>query len=151
MNKGQLMKTTLQWKQGMCFEAESDGNIVTTDAKPPLGQKSGMTPKELLAAGLAGCTAMDVIALLKKHKQVFESFVVDVDIETTSGVQPAVFKSAILLYKAVGSIDKEIFLESVMLSQTKFCGVSAMLSKAFPIQYKVFLNNEEVGTGQAHF
>jgi putative redox protein len=42
-------------------------------------------------------------------------------------------------------------MESVRLSQTKFCGVSAMLSKAFPIKYVVRLNGQEIGQGQAEF
>ncbi|MGZ3771173.1 MAG: OsmC family protein, partial [Bdellovibrio sp.] len=73
------MKALVNWKEGMEFTTECDGNIVTMDSKPPLGHKKGMTPKELVAAGIGGCTAMDVVALLKKHKQSYESFQVEVD------------------------------------------------------------------------
>lgn len=145
------MKSVLTWKEGMLFEAVTDNNAVSMDAKAPLGKGQGMTPKELVAAGLAGCTAMDVVALLKKHKQSYEHFEVLVDITSSTGAQPAVFTEANLIFKLNGAVDKEIYLNAVTLSQTKYCGVSAMLSKALPIKYVVTLNNETIGSGTAHF
>lgn len=145
------MKAVLSWKEGMEFSADSDGNIITMDSKAPLGHHKGMTPKELVAAGLAGCTAMDVVALLKKHKQPFETFNVEVDITQTAEGHPVVFKEVNLLFKATGAIDANVLLESIRLSQTKFCGVSAMLSKVVPINYTVYLNDVQVGTGKADF
>lgn len=145
------MKSVLKWKESMKFSATCDNNTVDMDAKSPIGQGSAMTPKELVATGLGGCTAMDVIALLKKHKQPFEGLQVDVDIETSKGSHPMVFLKADIYFRATGAIDKNILIEAVKLSQTKFCGVSAMLVKAFPINYFVILNNEQVDSGQAHF
>ncbi|MGZ3774996.1 MAG: OsmC family protein [Pseudobdellovibrionaceae bacterium] len=144
------MKAVVNWKEGMEFSAESEGNIVTMDAKAPLGHHKGMTPKELVAAGLAGCTAMDVIALMKKHKQPCETFQVEVDISQTEG-HPVVFKEVHLFFKVTGAVDPKILLDSIALSQTKYCGVSAMLSKVAPITYTAFVNGEEVGTGKAEF
>lgn len=145
------MKTILKWTNKMAFEATADGHTVQMDAKAPIGSGSAMTPKELVAVGLGGCTAMDVIALLKKHKQDFKDFQVDVDIETSTGVQPMVFTQATVTFLATGNIDKTIYVEAARLSQTKFCGVSAMLAKAFPIHYVVMLNNEKIGEGMAEF
>lgn len=53
--------------------------------------------------------------------------------------------------KGPGEIEPKILLESVSASQTMFCGGSAMLSKAFPIAYKVILNGADIGVGQASF
>lgn len=145
------MKSVLTWKQNMKFEALCEGNTVAMDGKAPIGNNTAMTPKELLVTGLGGCTAMDVIALLKKHKQVTESMQVDVDVDSTTGVQPAVFTAARIVFTVKGQIEKAILLESIRLSQTKFCGVSAMLVKAFPITYRVILNGEEIGSGAAEF
>lgn len=145
------MKSTLRWSGHMKFEAIADGNRVPMDAKAPLGSASAQTPKELVAAGLGGCTAMDVIALVKKHKQALNDFEVDVDIETTKSGYPVLFTHALITFRATGSVDPKIFLEAIHLSQTKYCGVSAMLSKAFPIEYVAVLNNEEIGRGQANF
>jgi putative redox protein len=145
------MKSTLKWTTGMQFEAVTDGNAILMDAKSPIGKGQAQTPKELIAAGLGGCTAMDVIALLKKHKQTYESLTADINIETTQGVQPMVFTAAHLLFRAKGAIQKDILLDAVRLSQTKYCGVSAMLVKAFPIKYSVELNGELIGEGAADF
>lgn len=145
------MKAVLNWKSGMQFEAVSDGNTIITDAKAPLGKGSGMTPKEMVAAGTAGCTAIDVVAWLKKHKQDLKGLTIDTDVQTSTGVYPAVFTRMDLKFNATGEIDKNILIEAVRLSQTKYCGVSAMLSKAFPIYYEIYLNNEKVAEGQADF
>lgn len=145
------MQAQLKWTSGMKFEATSDGNQIQMDAKSPIGTGSAMTPKELVAIGLGGCTAMDVIALLKKHKQDYKSLDVTVDITASSGGQPVVFTAATLAFTATGAIDKSILLESIRLSQTKYCGVSAMLVKAFPIKYVVQLNGENIGEGHANF
>ena len=145
------MKTIIKWNEKMNFSAQSDSNLIAMDAKSPIGEGKAMTPKELLGAGLGGCTAMDVVALLKKHKQDYQSMQVDVDINASSGGHPVVFTDAKVTFHVTGNVDPAILLESVKLSQTKFCGVSAMLSKAFPIQYDVILNNENIGSGQADF
>ena len=145
------MKAQLKWTEGMKFEATSDGNTLMMDAKAPIGTNKAMTPKELVGVGLGGCTAMDVIALLKKHKQPYESIEVDVDITTSTSGQPVVFTNATLTFSGTGNIDGVIFLEAVRLSQTKYCGVSAMLIKALPIRYVVKLNGEQIGEGNADF
>jgi putative redox protein len=145
------MKAQLKWTDGMKFTATSAGNKVSMDAKAPIGADTAMTPKELVAVGLGGCTAMDVIALLKKHKQGYQSLDVDVEIATSTSGQPVVFTGAMLTFAATGEVDRAVLLEAVRLSQTKFCGVSAMLAKAFPISYVVKLNGEVVGEGCADF
>jgi len=145
------MKSKLTWTEGMQFDAVADGHQVKMDAKSPIGKNQAMTPKELVATGLGGCTAMDVVALLKKHKQAYETFAVEVDITTSTGRTPAIFTDALLTFSATGPVDKTIFLDAVRLSQTKYCGVSEMLLKAMPIRYEVILNNEQIGEGKADF
>ena len=145
------MKTNLVWTEGMAFTAECDGKQVVMDSKPPLGKGLGMNPKELVATGLGGCTAMDVIALLKKHKQPVEGFKVSVDITPSTGPHPIIFQTIIITYEAMGEISPEVLVESVKLSQTKYCGVSAMISKATPVQYNILLNYQHIGSGQAQF
>lgn len=145
------MKIDLTWKESMRFDASTGNHTLAMDAKAPIGKDSAMTPKELVAAGLGGCTAMDVQALFKKHKQNVKAFGLEVEIESTTGKHPAVFQGAHLTYKAEGEIDPAIFLESVKLSQTKYCGVSAMLSQSFPIRYTVVLNGSPIGEGHADF
>lgn len=145
------MKTTVVWKDAMEFDGIADSHTVRMDAKAPIGKSSATTPKELVALGLGGCTAMDVIALLKKHKQLPLNFKIDIDIEPSTGGHPIVFEKAALNFIVNGEVNASTLLEAVALSQTKYCGVSAMLSESFPIEYKVFLNGKEIGTGKAKF
>lgn len=145
------MKTSVVWKTGMEFDGRIDGQTIPMDAKAPLGKETAPTPKELVAMGLGGCTAMDVIALLKKHKQSPISFRVDVEIQPSSGKHPIVFDKAFLSFVVDGNVEAAVLTDAVQLSQTKYCGVSAMLAKALPIDYRIILNGEEVGTGSANF
>lgn len=143
------MDLKVVWKDAMLFEGVTDSHSMLMDAKAPIGKGTAPTPKELVGLGLAGCTAMDVAALLKKHKQQPQSFEIAVEIVTSVGKQPAIFESAMLTYRVLGPVDPAVLSEAVMLSQTKYCGVSAMLSKAFPIRYRVELNGAEISSGQA--
>ncbi len=145
------MKINMTWQGAMKFSATADNNAVTLDAKSPIGQGSAMTPKELVATGLGGCTAMDVAALFKKHKQNPSTFTVDVDLDVSKGTYPTVFTKAMITFSATGEVSKDVFVDAVTASQTKYCGVSAMLCKAFPIHYQVILNNEKIAEGQSHF
>lgn len=145
------MRAGVVWKEGMEFDGSVGEHLVRMDSRPPLGKDKGATPKELVALGLGGCTAMDVVALLKKHKQPIESFRIEIDIQPTKGPHPIVFEKALLSFIVEGAISTEILLETVRLSQTKYCGVSAMLSKAFPIEYEIILNGQVVGAGKSNF
>jgi putative redox protein len=146
-----IMKMKCTWNQKMNFSAEADGYRVTMDAKSPVGDSSAMSPKQLVLAGVCGCTAMDVAALLKKYKQPLENFVVEAEASLTEGVHPAVFKEIKLLFKLTGPIEAAKILEAVQLSQSKYCGVSAMIAKTAAILYDVELNGKTIGTGRAAF
>lgn len=135
----------------MKFDAKADEHAVLMDAKPPIGENAGFAPKQLLLAAISGCTAMDVAALLKKYKQPLESFQVEADADSTEGSHPIVFKEIRLTYRLAGQLDSAKVLEAVTLSQTKYCGVSAMVSKAVPISYSVEVNGQGVGTGHSEF
>lgn len=136
----------------MNFTAHAGTNKITIDDTQPLGEAEGMTPKQLVVLGMAGCTAMDVISLLRKYKQNVTSFSVDAETQKSKDGYPVVFTEAQLIYNIRGeNLDYEKIKECIELSQTKYCGVSAMLSKAFPIDYKIIVNDEEIGTGNASF
>ena len=145
------MKANVIWKDGMEFDGLVDSHTISMDAKSPIGKNKAATPKELVALGLGGCTAMDVIALLKKYKQPLKKLNVAIEIQSSSGTHPVVFEKSALAFHVEGDIEVERLIEAVHLSQTKYCGVSAMLSKALPIEYEVFLNGVKVGTGKANF
>lgn len=145
------MNIDLTWNERMSFTARAGDHLAQMDARPPLGTGNGMTPKELLLAALAGCTAMDVAGLLRKHKQPLERFTVRVDATPSEGDHPKVFSKLRVVFELTGPVDPRGALDAVRASQTQFCGISAMLSKAVPIEYVVIVNGEQVGTGYAQF
>lgn len=143
------MKIQTRWLEKMKFVASVDGNETLMDAKSPIGTGSAMTPKELVVAGMVGCSAIDVMAYMRKHRLSVKSLEVEAEVKKSKGVYPEVFTQALLTFKLQGEMAETQALESVQLSQNKYCGVTAMLAKAFPINYKVELNGALVGEGRA--
>lgn len=72
------------------------------------------------------------------------------EVKRTSG-HPAVFETVQLTFHVTGNMEADKLNEAISLSQTNYCGVSAMIAKTAPIHYKVILNDSEVGAGQAQF
>jgi putative redox protein len=145
------MQARTTWAKKMKFVGEAEGHAIVLDAKAPFGDNAALTPKALVAIAAAGCTGMDVVALMKKHKQPLEGLEIDVEAPTVEKTQPPVFKEITLTFNFSGQLEPDTVLESVRLSQTRFCAVSAMLSAAVPVRYKIMLNGEEIGSGEAKF
>jgi len=146
------MKAKIIWNENMSFTGVSGKNSVAMDTKSPIGNDTGASPKELVAMAIGGCSGLDIIALLKKYKQLPKSFYVDADVEQTeAGKYPTVFKSVFLDFQFEGEVDPDKALEAVSLSMTKYCGVSAMIAQGCPITYKVTLNGKQIGEGKAEF
>lgn len=146
------LQATTQWIQGLGFEVEVRNHFLFTDAQKEFGSKDrGPNPKEYVLSGLCGCTGMDVISLLKKFKINVIEFSVTADAELTQK-HPIVFSKILLTFKIKAlNADSQLAHKAVHDSMTKYCGVSAMLSKAVTINYKVLLNDQEIGAGQAQF
>ena len=145
------MQIKLEWKEKMQFASIAGKRELLMDAKAPLGRGMGQTPKELLASSICGCTAMDVIALMRKYRQEPSGFEIKASFDLSEGDHPKVFTCGRLSFHLDGSIEEAKVLEAVQLSQTRFCGVTAMLTKAFPIHWEVYVNGKSVGSGKAEF
>lgn len=145
-----LVKARTEWVRKMRFESRLGEHMLAMDAKAPLGEDSAPTPKQVLMSAIAGCTAMDVVSYLKKLKQEPTAFAVENESEQTSRM-PSVFERVQLKFILDGDMDPAAVLESVRLSMTKFCGVSAMISRVSPLSYVVYLNGQELGRGDADF
>lgn len=128
----------LQWKEKMAFQTNVDGHLITVDASPEVGgTDSGPRPKTLLLVSLAGCTAMDVIALLRKMKVELKSFNVKVEGEVEEQ-HPQSFKNMHVVYEFSGDdLPMDKLQKAVELSQEKYCGVSATLKKGIPVTYEI--------------
>jgi putative redox protein len=145
------MKAITTWKNDLEFTARAGENSITLDTRPPLGKNRGPSPKELLLMGIGGCSGMDVISLLKKHRSLPKILEISVEAKTTEGQYPTVFEESWVNFLVLGDVKVEHINEAVTLSMTKYCGVSAMLADSFPIFYRVNLNGQETLTGQAQF
>ena len=139
-----------RWQDKLTFNTELDEFNVSMDAKKPLGSDSAPTPKQLVLAAICGCTGMDVISLLKKYKQNTKAFEIEAQASPTD-THPISFKEVRLKYTLRGELDPEKVKEAVHLSQTKYCSVSAMISKAAPIVYEIYVNEEKIADGKSDF
>jgi putative redox protein len=142
------MKANVIWKGNMAFAGETDSGFpIPLDADSAVGgTNSGARPMEMIALGLAGCTAMDVISILRKKQQEVTGFEVRVDAPRAEE-HPKVFTSAIITYIVRGNnIDEASVLRAIELTSTKYCPAQAMLGQAFPInlQYEIY---EDEGDG----
>ena len=129
-----------KWLNGLAFEAEVDGHKIYMDSAMEYGGKNtGPRPKPLMMVALAGCTAMDVAAILRKMKVEMEEFTVDVEGEV-SEEHPKRFLGMKVVYRVKGrDINRANIEKAVNLSSTRYCGVSANYSKAFPISYEIVM------------
>ena len=141
------MKLTVNWKGDMTFAGNtSSGFPIQMDSSLETGGTgSAPQPMEMIAFGLAGCTGMDVISILRKKRQEVTAFDVRVD-APRSPDYPKVFTSAVLTYVVTGkNINKAAVLRAIELTADKYCPAQIMLSKAFPIdlQYEIYEQSED--------
>jgi putative redox protein len=101
------------------------------------GSNSGSTPKELLLFALGGCTAMDVIPIMKKKRIPFTDFEINISGNTVE-TDPKIFSDLHLEYVVYGeNINPADVERAIELSRTKYCSVSAMLSKSVKITHSL--------------
>ena len=146
------MKAEINHTGNFTFESKIRDHVFFMDTQVSAGgDNKGPSPKELMLAGIIGCTGMDIVSLLKKYQMVPTSLKISGDAEPRS-LHPRVFAGVSILFEAVGDhVEANKLLEAAHLSLTKFCGVSAMVSKVVPITYQVKLNNKLIGEGEAKF
>ncbi len=116
---------------GMRFDAESgSGHHVTLDAdEHGGGEDSGFRPMELLLVGLAGCTGMDVISILRKKRQDMTGYEVHVW-GVRAEEHPMVFVEITVEHVLTGhQIQPEAVARAIELSKERYCGAGAMLGK----------------------
>jgi putative redox protein len=132
------MLTTFDWKGKMVFEGKTEsGHSVLMDAKPEVGgEDKGPRPMELFMVSLGGCTAMDVVSILKKMRADLESMTINIYSEQAPE-HPKIFTKINIQYNFTGkNIKEENVKKAIQLSQEKYCSVSAMLKEKVEITYK---------------
>ena len=126
------MDATITLQDGMYFTAVPDsGVVVPMESAPPEGQaRRGASPMELLMISLAGCTAMDVVSILRKKRQNVTGFEIRIHAERATD-HPKVFTAFELEYVVRGvDIDPAAVDRAIQLSTETYCSVHAMLEKA---------------------
>ncbi|HVN16478.1 MAG TPA: OsmC family protein [Anaerolineales bacterium] len=142
------MDAKVNLKERMTFVATADkGYEVLLDTGPDAGgDDRGFEPIELLAMGMAGCTAMDVISILRKKQQNITDFEVSVHVDRAEE-HPKVFTRAQITYVLKGhDLQEAALARAIELSVTKYCPVQAMFGKLFPIEmrYQIFEGNDSL-------
>jgi len=141
------MDAKVTWEGRMTFTGTADtGFKLPLGASPDVGgDNDGFRPIELMAISLAGCTAMDVISIMRKKRQEVTSFEVKVQAERAEE-HPRVITHAEILYEVSGSkITEKALVRSIELSATRYCPAQAMLNQVFPIElkYRIFAEQED--------
>ncbi len=132
------MNASVRWQGGLSFMGSADsGFAISLGADPSVGgADDGLRPMELIALGLAGCTAMDVISILRKKRQQVEDFEVHVHARRADE-HPKVFTAAEIEYLISGyQVDEQAVRRAIELSSTTYCPAQAMLSRVMPITLK---------------
>lgn len=134
------MKTTIQlnWLEQTSFQAQVDEFVIPIDLPADRGgQNKGPRPKPLMMVALAGCTAMDVLGMLKKMRVELSSFYITVEGETREDF-PKDFLSMHVIYHFKGrDLEMHKLEKAVELSREKYCGVTVTLERAIKITHEI--------------
>jgi len=128
--------TKTVWEKDHEFTSHLDHNTLKIDAS----RKNGFGPKALLLSGLAGCSGVDIVDILKKMRVKFSDFQIEVKAAQTED-NPKVYKDIYITYQLkTNKRNEEKVRKAIELSLEKYCGVSAMLRKNSPIHYQLEIN-----------
>ncbi len=131
------MKARIKWVEGVMFVGESgSGHSVVIDGPPEYGGRNlGIRPMELLLQGLGGCTAFDVMMILKKARQPVTDCVVEIEAQRAD-TEPKVFTKIHIHFIVTGSGVSEKHLQrAIQLSAEKYCSASIMLGQVAEISH----------------
>jgi putative redox protein len=131
------MKARVKWVQDVTFMGESgSGHAVVMDGPPEDGGRNlGVRPMEMLLLGMGGCTAFDVVHILKKARQPISDCVVELSAERAD-TPPKVFTRihAHFIVSGKGLTEAQV-KRAVELSAEKYCSASIMLGKMAQISH----------------
>lgn len=128
------------------FEAKNEeGNIVHIDGAPSIGGSGeGARPMQLLVMGLGGCSAMDIVLILKKQRQVIKDLKIVLEAERYEDITPATFKKIHVTYEFKGDLEPKKVKRAVDLGITKYCSVTKILEESCEITYETTIDGEIV-------
>jgi putative redox protein len=145
------MKARVKLVDGMMFVGESgSGHAVVMDGAPEYGGRNlGIRPMEMLLIGLGGCTAFDVVQILRKGREQVSDCEVEVTAERAE-TDPKVFTSIHLEYRVAGKDLAPAKVErAIQLSKEKYCSASIMLGAVAEITHSWTAVDETAEPGAA--
>ncbi|MCC6533206.1 MAG: OsmC family protein [Burkholderiales bacterium] len=131
------MKVRVKWVENVCFMAETEsGHAIVMDGAPEGGGRNlGPRPMETVLAGTGGCSAYDVVTILRKARQPVKQCELHIDAERAAE-DPKVFTRIHLHFVVTGTgVKKEHVERAVHLSAEKYCSASIMLAKTATISH----------------
>jgi putative redox protein len=134
----------IAWVEGALFVGESgSGHTVTMEGSPDAGGRDlAARPMEMVLIGMGGCTAIDVVSMLKKQRQDIRDVVVELAAERAQN-PPKVFTNVKVIYRVRGkNLNRALIERAVSLSEDKYCSATAMIRKTADVSHEVVL--EEV-------
>ncbi len=124
------------------FETKNErGDIIHLDNKSEPNPQ-GASPMELLLMGIAGCSGIDIVMILKKQHIELDDLQMEVEGTRVDGAVPNVFTGINLKVLLKGDFSELKAKRAVDLSIDKYCSVAKMLEKTAEISYEVYLNNK---------
>jgi putative redox protein len=99
-------------------------------------EKTASSPMELILIALCGCTASDVVGILRKKREPFTGLEVSAEGDRAEGY-PAVYTDIRITYRVRGQVTPKAMEDAVRLSKEKYCSVSAMLAKTVKITHTI--------------
>ncbi len=128
------------------FEAKNEeGNIVHIDGSPSIGGGGeGARPMHLLVMALGGCSAMDIVLILKKQRQVIDNLKIILLAERHEDKTPSTFKKIHVIYNFEGKLDCKKVQRAVSLGIEKYCSVTKILEGSCEITFESTINGELV-------
>ena len=131
------MQARIKWVQDATFLGESgSGHAVVMDGPPDHGGRNlGVRPMEMLLLGMGGCTAFDVVSILKKSRQPITDCVAEIE-AARAEQDPKIFTRIHVHFIVTGKgLDDKRVARAVSLSADKYCSASIMLGKAAKITH----------------
>lgn len=127
-----MIEINLNRVNGDCgFEAtDANGHVVRMDTSPETGGNDyGVRPMQVILMGLGGCSAIDIVMILKKQRQTVDGFSIKIEGEREKGKEPSLWEDVKIVFELRGQIDPEKAARACELSMNKYCSVAETLRR----------------------
>ncbi len=113
------------------FEAvDANGHTIKMDTSPESGGVNfGIRPMQVLLMGMGGCSAIDIVMILKKQRQTVDGFSMKIEGERESGKDPSLWQDVKIIFEFTGEIDVDKAERACELSMIKYCSVAETLRR----------------------